>query len=126
VQKSLPDTFYDEQVGRLSGLDKYPAIPVGQHELRRALRRISETDRKFIERLIGEIIDTRTVCPKPLELTEEAERLRRPQYKPLGNPACAVCNGSGWESLTRRVRPGGHEYEAEFARPCKCRVGSAA
>jgi len=107
----------------LSGLDKFPLVPAGQKELRHALRRISDTDRKFIERLISEAVDTRTVCPKPLELLQEAERLRRPTVKPLGDPDCKICHGSGWESFTKRVITGGREYDADCARPCKCRAG---
>jgi hypothetical protein len=122
--KSLDDAFYDEQVERLSGLDKYPLVPTGQKELRQTLRRISETDRRFIERVISEVVDTRTVCPKPSEIMQYAARLRQPSRKSLGNPDCEVCHGSGWESFVKRVNAaGGHEYDADFARPCRCRAG---
>lgn len=118
----LDDDFYDQQISRLSCLDKFPQIPAGQKELRHTLRRISDTDQKFLERLIGEVVDTHTACPKPLELVALAEKMRRPILKSLGNPDCEVCRGSGWESFRKLMELGGVEpYMADFARPCKCR-----
>jgi hypothetical protein len=122
VPKSLDDTFYDEQVERLSSLDKFPLLPIGQKELRQTLRRISDSDRKFIQRLIDELIDTRTVCPKPSDLLAQAAKMRQPQQRSLGNPDCELCHGSGWESVHRAVNPAGlGAYQADVARPCACR-----
>jgi hypothetical protein len=122
--KLLPDKFYDDQIERLSCLDKYPALPMAQKELRQTLRRISDTDAKFLQRLIGDVIDTHTVCPKPMDLIQVAERMRRPTMRSLGNPDCQVCNGSGWESFTKMVKIGNMQpYEANVSRPCKCRAG---
>jgi len=124
ASRFLPDEFYDEQVNRLSCLDKFPLLPAGQKELRRTLRRISESDRKFLERLISRVVDTFTICPKPGELMQQADAMRKPlTEKPLGNPDCEVCHGEGWESFQKWVEPGGVDpYMADFARPCKCRL----
>jgi hypothetical protein len=122
VKKLLADEFYDQQIERMSGLPRYPMIPEAQKELRRALRRISETDGKFIMRLISDVVDTDERCPTPAELLRRANGMQRPKVI-AGNPDCQVCNGSGWVSVTRPVSIGGlREYEADFARPCKCRV----
>lgn len=124
MKKQLEDGFYEEQVERLSGLPKFPALPKGQQELRHALRRISESDRLFLERLINDVIDTNEFCPTPAELVRRAaEKRSLAPKKTLGNPDCEVCHGSGWESFQKPVRVGNlPEYTGNYARPCLCRT----
>ena len=56
-----------------------------------------------------------------------SETAGEPAREPLGKPDCPVCRGSGWEVYTRTIEiPSVKPYEAEFARPCKCRIGGAA
>lgn len=125
--RKLLDAFYDEEIQRLSGLPKFPEVPKAQHEMRRALRRVSETDQAFIHRLISDVIDTDERCPTPAELIRRAGELRQQSGpRSLGDPDCEVCQGSGWVSVTRPVSIGGlHEYEADFSRPCRCRIARA-
>lgn len=125
MQKSklLGDAFYDEQINRMSGLAKFPHLPDAQKELRRALRRVSSSDREFLYRLVSEIVDTSERCPTPAEVLRRAGEMRQQgMVVTVGDPHCAVCHGSGWESFTRRVNLGGlSEYHADFSQPCKCR-----
>ena len=124
--KLLPDSEYEKQVERLSGLPKYPALPAGQKELRAALRRISETDANFLHRLISDVMDTHSTCPTPADLIQlaGAKRHRSMQVNQptIGDPECPNCHGSGFVSFTHWVRlPNLDPYEADFARACNCR-----
>lgn len=122
--KSLEDADYDKQVERLSGLPKFPQVPTAQKELRRALRRISETDVGFIRKLIDDVVDTATVCPTPSDLIRIAGEKRHQANKSIGNPSCPKCHGSGFVSFTRRVEiPGMEPYDGDFAAICTCRRG---
>jgi hypothetical protein len=123
-KQSLEDADYDKQVERLSGLPKFPHLPAAQHEIRRALRRISETDIAFIRRLIDEIVDTAAVCPTPAELIQAAGAKRHRVQTTAGKPDCEICGGSGFVTTVRKVAlPGIAPYEAEFAAVCTCREG---
>jgi hypothetical protein len=120
--KLLPDSAYDQELERLSGLPKFPALPKAQQELRHALRRISESDVSFIHRLISDVVDTHTVCPTPADLIQMAGAKRHRVRQTLGNPDCELCGGSGFASFTRQVTlPGIAPYESEFAARCECR-----
>ena len=125
-KKLLRDAAYDEQIERLSGLPKFPALPKARQELCAALRRISETDLTFIHRLISDVVDTHTSCPTPADLIQlaGAKRHRSMQVNQptIGDPECPHCHGSGFVSFTRWVRlPNLDPYEADFARACNCR-----
>src|SRR4030095_1561898 len=120
--KLLEDEAYQKQVQRLSGLPKFPLVPAAQGELRRALRRISETDIGFIRKLIDDLVDTATVCPLPGDLIRLAGEKRQRVQATIGKADCELCGGSGFVSVTRRVAIAGiAPYETEFAAVCKCR-----
>ena len=124
--KLLPDKVYDEQIERMSGLPKFPALPNAKQELRYALRRISETDGDFLHRLISDVMDTFTSCPTPSDLIrvagEKRQRAAQASQKFKSVPDCDLCGGSGWVSVTRLVHVSGlAPYEADFASPCQCR-----
>jgi hypothetical protein len=118
----LEDADYDKQVERLSGLPKFPQLPAAQKELRRALRRISDTDIGFLRHLLDEVVDTATVCPTPSELIQMAGAKRHRTYASIGKTDCKLCGGSGFVTTMRRVSPLGMDpYDAEFAEVCTCR-----
>jgi hypothetical protein len=118
----LPDSTYDQELERLSGLAKYPALPKAQQELRHALRRITESDIEFLHRLISEVVDTHSICPTPSDLIQIAGAKRHRAQQSIGKPDCEECHGSGFVSFTRRVHVTGMDpYEADFSRPCACR-----
>jgi len=124
--KQLRDSVYREEVERLSGLPKYPALPRAQQELCAALRRISETDGNFLHRLINDVVDTHTTCPTPADLIQMAgakrSRAAQTAHQSMAIPDCEICGGSGFVSATRLVKVSGlAPYEAEFAAPCNCR-----
>lgn len=120
----LPDKFYDEQIERMSGLPKFPLLPLAQKEIRRALRGISETDGGFIEVLITEVVDSHTVCPTPASLTALAGAKRHRAQSSIGKPGCDLCQGTGFVTKTRMVALSGLvPYEAEYAALCPCRGG---
>jgi hypothetical protein len=122
--KLLDDAAYDKEVERLSGLPKFPQLPAAQKELRRSLRRISETDIDFLHRLVGEVIDTALTCPTPADLIQIAGAKRARVKTTVGNADCERCQGSGFVTITRRVSVSGIEpYDAEFAALCACRGG---
>jgi len=125
--KSLSDAFYDTQVERLSSLDRFPLLPAGQKELRQTLRRVSNNDPKFVERLISGLVDSRTISPKPTEILQYAAELRQSMEssRPSGDPNCPKCHGSGWESFVKPVKVGEMpQYDAAFSRRCYCRKES--
>lgn len=123
--KLLADETYDTEVARLSGLPKFPAVPTAQKELRRALRRISETDIGFIHRLISDVIDQALVCPTPADLIRIAGEMRARVPANVGRLDCDDCQGTGFVTVTRKVQPPSLEpYEAEFAERCRCRSGN--
>jgi hypothetical protein len=119
--KLLEDKVYADELDRLRLLAKFPEVPNAQREMIRALRRITETDRKFLHDLITGFVDTADTCPMPSDLYEEANRRRAGKEKPLGNSSCLKCGGSGWVHFTKTVNVTGMEsYEAEFAVRCAC------
>jgi hypothetical protein len=120
--KLLSDEFYGKQFERLSGLTGFPMVPAAQTDLKRALRRITDTDANFLHRLITRFVDgPGGRCPTPAELVQSAGQSREKGHKPLGSPSCMACNGTGWVSFRKMVSVAGAEpYEAEFARRCAC------
>jgi hypothetical protein len=129
VKKSskLPDSFFTNEIERMSGLPKFPLLPAARLEIRRALRRVSETDGTFIHNLITEAVDADTICPTPAELIRRAGEIRHRAHASVGKADCERCHGSGFIRVTRRVRVAGMEpYEAEFSAMCVCRGGQAA
>lgn len=122
--KQLEDGFYDKQISRMTNLAKFPMVPEAYKEVRRALRRISETDEGFIRKLITDVVDTNETCPTPAQLIRRAGEMRAAAQKPVGNPDCEQCHGSGFVSTTRRVKVAGLEpYDADIAEACACRGG---
>ena len=120
--KLLADSIYDEEVERLSGLQKFPALPRARQELCHALRRISESDGNFLHRLISDVVDTHSSCPTPAELIQMAGAKRHRKQTSVGKPDCELCQGAGFITKIHTVRPLGMEpYEAEFAAVCTCR-----
>jgi hypothetical protein len=120
--KLLADVIYDEQVERLSGLSKFPALPKARQELCHALRRITEADGEFLHRLISDVVDTHSVCPTPAELIQLAGAKRHRTRTNLGKADCELCQGSGFVTTIRKVAlPGLEPYDAEFAAACTCR-----
>jgi hypothetical protein len=120
--KLLSDETYDTEVARLSGLPKFPQVPTAQKELRRALRRISETDIDFIHRLISDVIDQTEACPTPADLIRIAGDMRARVKTTVGNTHCEICGGSGFVTTVRAVKISGlAPYDAEFAEVCSCR-----
>lgn len=118
----LPDRFYNDEVERLSGLPKFPALPAAQQEIRRALRRISETDSAFIRELITQAVDTDATCPTPAELIRRAGDIRHRARTSAPKTNCGLCHGTGFIAVVRKVQVGGMApYETEFSTPCKCR-----
>jgi hypothetical protein len=122
--KLLDDFTYDKEIERLSALPKFPQMPAAQKELRRALRRISETDIDFLHRLISDVIDQAFTCPTPADLIRIAGEKRARVQTAVGNADCEICHGSGFVTTERQVNIRGVEpYEAEFAALCACRGG---
>ena len=120
----LPDSFYDGQIKRMGQLQKFPLATVVQHEIRRALRRISDTDASFIETLITEVVDSNIVCPTPAELIRRAGDIRQRHHTTVGRADCDQCRGCGFIAKVRKVAISGlAPYEAEFAETCGCRGG---
>ena len=121
--KLLADSVYEEEVERLSGLPKFPQLPKAQQELRRALRRISESDGEFLHKLISDVVDSATICPTPAELITVAGAKRHRAQQSIGKPDCDLCAGAGFITIMRKVSvPGIEPYESEFAAACKCRA----
>ena len=122
--RQLDEPFYDGQIERMSSLAKFPHLPAGKQEIRRALRRISETDGDFITHLISDVVDTATACPTPAELIQRAGAKRHSAHASVGNADCELCHGSGFVTIVRKVAlPGLAPYESEFAAACTCRGG---
>jgi hypothetical protein len=122
--KPLEDSDYDKQVERLSGLPKFPQVPTAQKELRRALRRISDSDIGFLRKLIDDIVDSAAVCPSPADLIRVAGEKRHRANQSVGKPDCPKCHGSGFVSFTRKVEiPGMKPYDGDFGAVCPCRGG---
>jgi hypothetical protein len=97
-------------------------VPSAQKELRRALRRISDSDEAFLHKLISDAVDTALVCPTPADLLRMAGEKRQRIEKSVGATDCPDCGGSGFLSTTHMVKPAGLEpYETDFAAPCACR-----
>jgi hypothetical protein len=121
-KKLLVDDFYTNQLERLSGLQGFPLMPAAQVDLKRALRRVSETDEQFLHRLVTQFVDDPAgKCPKPGELIALAGQWRHHEKKSLGNPACLKCNGTGWVSGTKMVEVAGMDpYEADYSIRCQC------
>ena len=124
-QKLLPDSAYEKQIERMSGLPKFPVLPGAKQELRHALRRISETDLNFLHRLISDVMDTHTSCPTPASLFQMAgqkrQRAAEVAYSVKALPDCERCGGTGFISITRHVKIAGlGEYDADFAERCHC------
>jgi hypothetical protein len=123
VQKSklLEDVFYDKQIERMSSLAKFPQVPEAKKELRRALRRISDTDGGLINSLISDVIDTNERCPTPAELIRRAGDMRQHNPTPMGNPNCDRCGGTGFVHSVKRVAIAGLQpYDAEVSERCHC------
>jgi hypothetical protein len=118
----IADEVYHAELDRLRVLAKFPEVPNAQREMIRALRRITETDMKFLHNLITGFVDTADTCPMPSDLYAEANRRRTGYQKPLGNPACLKCNGTGWVYFTKHVDPlhDGIGYEADYSARCTC------
>jgi hypothetical protein len=121
-KKFITDEIYHEEMDRLRMLAKFPEVPVNQQDMIRTLRRISETDKQFLHDLISYFVDNATLCPKPHDLFDRASAMRTTGQKPLGNPACLKCNGTGWVHFTKHVDPlhDGIGYEADYSARCKC------
>jgi hypothetical protein len=121
----LEDAEYEKQLQRLSGLPKFPQVPAAQKELVRALRRISDSDKDFLHKLISDVIDTATVCPTPADLIQRAGAKRQHAHASIGHVDCPHCHGSGFVTTLRKVSVAGiAPYETEFAAACKCRGGN--
>ena len=118
----LPDSFYDKEIERLSGLPRFPLVDAARKEIRRALRRVSETDGEFIRRLITQAVDDDTRCPTPAELIQRAGEIRHRAQASIGKTNCEQCHGTGWIQGVKRFTPAGMEpYDAEVSKPCACR-----
>src|SRR5215831_17854811 len=114
--KRITDQQYRDELDRLQLLSKFPELPVNQQDMIRALRQITETDTAFLHDLVSFFVDEAGDCPKPRELSQRAAAMRAVKNKPLGNPACAACDGTGWIHGSRMVSVKGVEaYEAEFS-----------
>ncbi len=112
---------YNEQIMRLSALQKFPLYPQGVTELREALKKHSGTlDRatQVIDKIMGE----RETCPSPKELVFICgEVIRAAEAVPGG---CEICGGGLWITIQRRVKdPSGVEYMADGAARCECSKG---
>lgn len=118
----ISDEVYHRELERLHLLPKFPEVPIGQQELIRVLRRITETDGKFLHELVTGFVDTAEACPRPTDLYERANAMRADAAaKPLGNPSCMKCHGAGWVHTTKRVKIAGLDpYEAESSERCMC------
>jgi hypothetical protein len=122
--KLLEEEFYDGQIERMSSLEKFPHVPAAKQEVRRTLRRISESDPDFIRHLISYVVDTARVFPTPADLLRMAGEKRQRVQTSIGKPDCKRCGGSGFVTTVRKVSPSGiAPYEAEFAAVCTCRGG---
>ncbi len=112
---------YNDQIMRLSSLQKFPMYPQGITELREALRRgVGTMDRA--ERVIDRVVGERETCPTPRELTVICEEvIRASEAAPSG---CEICNGHPWVSVSRRViGPDRVPYMADGAKRCDCSKG---
>jgi hypothetical protein len=121
VAKVITDEEYREQLERLRILPKFPELPASQQDMVRTLRRITEGDFRFLNRLISWFVDNGSICPKPVDLTKRAMLMREFSDKPLGNPGCPDCGGTGWITGEKMAYPGGVEpYMASWAKRCRC------
>jgi hypothetical protein len=119
----LADSVYDDQVERLTGLSKFPAMPKARQELIHALRRISDTDADFLHRLISDVVDTHSICPTPADLIRMAGEKRQRVRTSVGKSDCPYCEGTGFVITYRTVSPVGlPPYEASGAARCQCRM----
>ena len=121
-KKPISDELYRKELDRLRMLPKFPEVPTTQQEMIRVLRRITETDVRFLHELITGFVDAAEACPRPCDLYERASAMRGEwATKPLGDPACPSCGGSGWLRGTRTVKvPGMQPYEADYSERCTC------
>jgi hypothetical protein len=118
---SLSDDVYNKELERMRMMKRFPELPTAKQEMIRVLRRITEHDKQFLHELITFFVDNGERCPTPHELIERAGNMRTRVHKPLGNPACLKCGGSGWVRTTRTVRVSGMEpYEADCSTRCLC------
>ena len=122
MKKQLDDALYDREIERMSNLTGFPHIPSAQLAYRRALRRITETDKEFLHNLITEVVDSAAGCPTPVALIQRADAIRHRAHAPAGNAGCERCGGAGYVTIIRQVNlPGLEPYESEFAAVCTCR-----
>jgi hypothetical protein len=116
----LEDEFLNKELDRMRMMKRFPELPAARQEMIRTLRHISE-NRTFLHELITFFVDGCERCPVPHELRERAGIIRSAEAKPLGNPHCEKCGGTGWIHSTRTVKlPGMQPYEAESSERCNC------
>ena len=121
AKKKLSDATYEQEIQRMSNLTGFPHVPKEQLPLRRALRRVTDVDAQFLHRLVSDVVDSSDTCPKPEELVQRADELRR-EHRSAGATDCPKCHGSGFVSFTRRVEvPGMEPYVADLNFVCRCR-----
>jgi len=113
-------------VERFSGLDRFPASDRGLDELVKAM--IEAPDHHVAERFVAHWLKTRKFCPKPCDIHQEFEPLRKPRYQdfkalpplaPGQEPApaeyfCNQCEDSGWYIVTmaQKISETGQNYTA--------------
>lgn len=124
MSKPLKDADYEQEIERMAHLAGFPHLPAAQLEYRRVLRRVTETDKQFLHKLITDVVDSTMRCPTPAELIQRAGAIRHRAHPTAGAAGCEICGGSGFVTTMRQVNiPGIAPYEAEFAAACKCRGG---
>jgi hypothetical protein len=120
-KNSLSDDVYEKELDRMRMLKRFPEMPSARQETIRVMRRITSESRSFLHELITFFVDNAERCPTPHELIERAGIMRATENKPLGDPACLRCTGTGYVRGTRMVTvPGMEPYEADYSARCAC------
>lgn len=121
------ESCLSKQAKRLLALPFAPHDPEDIRSLledfKRILRPRTLTD-GHCAAVVDYLIDHSQRCPPPAEIIAAVDTVEAPDEAkaPMG---CQDCKGSGFRRFTRRVKVnnGQHEYDADFADFCTCRLG---
>jgi hypothetical protein len=110
MPRLLDDSFYHREFLRLRHLEGFD-MSASQHYAR-VLRRITVEDREVIHDLISDFLEAER-CPSPGDLVVRYQQKLKDRVRPVADPNCPDCHGTGFRTVMRRGDEG--------AGPCPCR-----